>query len=466
MLGEADRNVPRLPSSGMTEQTSQFPLSFNQTFLCAFDQGTEHGAFGDKHTLAFGCRVSGRVDVETLQAALNDVVARHEALRTEIVRADPENKYQKVHPAAPVPLVVNNFPASDPRPRDEQAEAYLNELEAGSFSVDQIPLVWGFLGRFDETDSVLVIVVHHVSTDSWSMEVIVRDVARCYAARRGLEEELPKARTFGEFTQYQMDSVQSEATEQALRYWRSKLEGAQILGVPTDRPADVNLVNRYSAYRYLFSADLTSATLKFAASTRSSAFMVLLAAYNVLLHKRTGATDIVVPTFTSGRGDERFLATVGPIFNYLLLRTDIAGCANFREVVTRTRATCFEAYTNDIPFPLVANESQHVLAPFQDPNVAVIAFEVLQTPDDMTEERIGDLAYTEIRRRVLPHPLSSHIPNGALWATDVLPSGEMAGSLKFDLNRFDEATAIGLVDGLRETLRRAVTNPAAPIAEL
>jgi len=451
----------------MTEQTSQLPLSFNQTFLCAFDQGAEHGAFGDKHTLAFGCRVSGRVDVDTLQAALNDVVVRHEALRTEIVRADPANQYQKVHPPAPVPLVVNNFPASDPRPRDEQAEAYLNELEAGSFSVDQIPLVWGFLGRFDESDSVLVIVVHHVATDSWSMEVIVRDVARCYAARRGLEvEELPKAPGFPEFTLHQLDSVESEATGRSLGYWKTKLEGAQILGVPTDRPADQNLVNKYTAHRYLFDADLTSATLKFAATTRSTAFMVLTAAYKVLLHKRTGATDIVVPTFTSGRSDERFLATVGPIFNYLLLRTDIAGCANFREVVARTRTTCFEAYTNDIPFPLVANQSQEVLAPFQDPNVAVIAFEVLQTPEDMTEERIGDLAYTEIRRRVLPHPLSSHIPNGVLWATDVLPSGEMAGSLKFDLNRFDEATAVGLVDGLRETLRNAVTNPDAPIAEL
>lgn len=450
----------------MTGQTSQFPLSFNQTFLCLFDQGAEHGAFGDKHTLAFGCRVSGTVDLDTLQAALNDVVTRHEALRTEIVRGDPENQHQVVHPPAPVPLVVKDFPADDPRTRDEQAEAFLNELEAGSYSVDQIPLVWAYLGKFDETDSVLVIVVHHVATDSWSMEVVVRDVANLYAARRGVAEELPEAHSFIEFTKYQMDSIKSEATAEALRHWKTKLEGAQILGVKTDRPADQNVINNYSAHRYLFDAELTSATLKFAANTRSTAFMLLVAAYNVLLHKRTGATDIVVPTFTSGRNDERFLGTVGPIFNYLLLRTDISDCANFRDVVAKTRTTCFEAYTNDIPFPLVANQSQEVLATFQDPTVAVIAFEVLQTPEDMTDERIGDLAYTEIRRRTLPHPLSSHIPNGALWATDVLPSGEMAGSLKFDLNRFDEATAIGLVDGLRETLRNAVTNPDAPISEL
>lgn len=450
----------------MTAQTSQFPLSFNQTFLCLFDLGAEHGAFGDKHTLAFGCRVSGQVDVDTLRNALDDVVVRHEALRTEIVREDPENQHQVVHPARPVPLTVTDFPADDPRSRDEQAEAFLNELEAGAYSASQIPLVWAFLGRFDENDAVLVIVVHHIATDSWSMELITRDVARSYARRRGLAEELPEAPGFTEFTRFQLDSVNDEATQQALRYWKTKLEGGAILGVPTDRPADESQINEYSAYRYLFDAELTSATLKLAASTRSTAFMLLMAAYNVLLHKRTGATDIVVPTFSSGRGDERFVGTVGPIFNYLLLRTDIAGCANFRDVVARTRTTCFEAYTNDIPFPLVANQSQEVLAAFQDPNVAVIAFEVLQTPDDMTDERIGDLGYTEIRRRVLPHPLSSHIPNGALWATDVLPSGEMAGSLKFDLNRFDEATAVGLVDGLRETLRNAVTNPDAPISEL
>jgi hypothetical protein len=451
----------------MTEQTSQFPLSFNQTFLCAFDRGAAHGAFGDKHILAFGCRVSGAVDVEALQGALNDVVERHEALRTEIVRGDPENQHQIVHPASAAPLVVDDFPADDPRPRDEQAEVFLNELEAGDYSVEHFPLIWGFLRRFDESESVLVVTVHHVATDSWSMEVIIRDLANFYAARRGVAElNLPELHGFGEFTTFQMGSADSEAAQDALRYWKTKLEGGQILGVPTDRPHDDDAINKYSAYRYLFDAELTSATLKFAARTRSTAFMVLTAAYNVLLHKRTGATDIVVPTFTSGRGDERFAATVGPIFNYLLLRTDLAGCANFREVLTRTRTTCFEAYTADVPFALVANQSPEVLAAFQDPTVAVIAFEVLQTPADMTDERIGDLGYTEIRRRVHQHPLSSHIPNGALWATDVLPTGEMVGSLKFDLNRFDEATAVGLVEGLRETLRNAITNPDAPIAEL
>ena len=451
----------------MTEQASQIPLSFNQAFLCAFDRGSEHGAFGDKHTLVFGYRVSGEVDVETLQGALNDVVERHESLRTEIVRSDPENQHQVVHPASPVPLVVTDFPADDPRPRDEQAEAFLNELDAGAYSVDQIPHVWGFLGRFDEADSVLVITVHHTATDSWSMEVVIRDVAAFYAARRGLgEPDLPELHGFPEFSVYQMESAGSEPVQHALEYWKSKLDGSQILPVPTDRPFDENLINRYSAHRYLFDAELTSATLKFAAASRSTAFMVLTAAYNILLHKRTGATDIVVPTFTSGRNDERFLATVGPIFNYLLLRTDISDCKNFRDVVAKTRTTCFEAYTYDVPFALVANQSPEVLAPFQDPNVAVIAFEVLQTPSDMTEELIGDLKYTEIRRRVQQQPLSSHIPNGALWATDVLPTGEMAGSLKFDLNRFDEATAIGLVEGLRETLRNAVTNPDAPISEL
>jgi hypothetical protein len=451
----------------MTEQTSQFPLSFNQAFLCAFDRGAEHGAFGDKHILAFGCRVSGAVDVDALQGALNDVVGRHEALRTEIVRGDPENQHQVVHPASPAPLVVSDFPAGDPRPRAEQAEAYLNELEAGDYSVEHFPLIWGFLRRFDESDSVLVVTVHHVATDSWSMEVVIRDLARCYAARRGVAElDLPEYHGFPEFTVHQLGSAESEPTQDALRYWKTKLEGGQILGVPTDRPFDEDQVNRYSAHRYLFDAELTAATLKFASTTRSTAFMVLMAAYKVLLHKRTGATDVVVPTFTSGRTDERFLSTVGPIFNYLLLRTDLDGCANFREVLTRTRTTCFEAYTSDVPFALVANQSPEVLGAFQDPNVAVIAFEVLQTPADMTDEVIGDLGYTEIRRRVQSQPLSSHIPNGALWATDVLPSGEMVGSLKFDLNRFDEATAVGLVDGLRETLRNAITNPDAPVSEL
>jgi hypothetical protein len=451
----------------MTEQTSQFPLSFNQTFLCAFDRGAEHGAFGDKHTVVFGCLVNGEVDVEALQGALDDLVERHEALRIEIVRSDPENQYQLVHPASPVPLAVTDFPADDPRPREERAEEYLNELDAGSYSVDHIPHIWGFLRRFDESESVLVMAVHHTATDGWSTQIILRDVAAFYAVRRGLDApEFPEVHGFPEFTVHQLENVESEPTRRGLEYWNTKLGGAQILPVKTDRAFDENLVNRYAAHRYLFDTELTSSVLRFAAASRSSAFMVLMSAYNVLLHKLTGATDVVVPTFTSGRDEERFMTTVGPIFNYVLLRTDISDDSTFREVVAKTRTTCFEAYTHDIPFALVAQQTPEVLAPFQDPTVAVIAFEVLQSPSDMTGELIGDLRYTEIRRRVRQHPLSSHIPNGALWATDVLPSGEMVGSLKFDLNRFDEATAIKLVDGLREILQNAVANPDAPVSEL
>ncbi|MEU7991044.1 condensation domain-containing protein [Streptosporangium canum] len=442
------------------------PLAFNQEFLCAFDNGEADGAFGNRHTLVFGWRLSGAVDVGALQGALDDVVARHEALRTSIVRG-AEERYQRIHPPGSVELVVSDLPADDPRPRDVRAEEFLNELDAGTYSVGSLPHLRARLGRFDENDAVLVLVLHHTAGDAWSMQVIIRDLAARYAVRRGSQAPvLPDVHQYGEFAVWQLESAAGAEMGRALEYWGEKLRDARILAIPTDRPRDGGLTNVYAAHRFVFDGELTSATLKFSRAARSSAFMVMVAAYNVLLHKKTGVTDIVVPTFTSGRSDERFMETVGPIFNYLTLRTDITGCETFRDVVARTRATCFEAYGNDIPFPLIAHGNPGLVSPFADDGVAVVAFEVLQAPSEVEEEAIGGLTYSEIRRRVLPQPLSSHIPNGALWAMDVLPSGEIAGSLKFDRNRFDESTIVDLVSDFRQVLWNAVTGPDRPLREI
>ena len=440
------------------------PLSLNQEFLCAFDKGRPEGAFSDRHTMVQGWRVGGAVNLDTLQGALDDVVARHEVLRTEIVRgAGP--RYQEIHPAGRPRLTVRDLSGVAPDARDRAAEELVNEADAGEYSVEELPHLRAILGRFDDGDAVLVLVVHHTASDAWSLQVLIRDVATCYAARRG-HGPAPQPGQYQEFATWQHQSMGDAHVVKALGYWREKLRGAQILALPTDRPRTDGVANTFAVHRFLVDAELTGATLKFANAMRSSPFMVLLAAYNILAHKRTGATDIVVPTFTSGRYQERFFDSVGPFFNFVPLRTDLAGCQTSGEVLQRTRRTCMEAYSNDIPFPLVVNEAPDLVAPFADPARSVVAFELLQSAAPMEAEAIGDLTYSEIRRRLLSQPVAADIPDGALWAMDVLPSGEMVGSLKFNSNLFDESTVVDLVAEFRQVLRNLVAGPDVPVQQI
>jgi len=438
------------------------PQSLNQEFLYAFDKGEQQGAFGDRHTLVYGWRVRGTVDTATLSAALADVVVRHEILRTSL-EVDGDIRYQKIHPASPAGL---RELALDPDgDRDDTAEALLNTVDAEPFPAARIPHLGAVLGRFDGDDAVLVLAAHHVATDPWSIGLIAQDLAECYAARRdGMSPAAWDGGQYRDYAEWQRAPEAAETTAPAAAYWRTHLDGARILGVPVDRIQPPGQVNTYAVHRFLLDRDLTGRTTALARSAHCSPFMVLLAAYCLLLRRTTGRTDIVVPTFTAGRYQDRFTRVVGPFYNFVPLRVDLAGCDTFRDVVVRARTTCIEAYRYDIPFTQILAEAPDLVATFADPGLAVAAFELLQSPASFTGDKVGDLVYTEIRRRVRSQDVSSQIPDGALWAIDVLPSGELAAGIKFNPNVFDRETWVRTAAEFAVVLTAAVADPDGPLS--
>ncbi|MGW4851197.1 condensation domain-containing protein [Streptomyces sp. NPDC004288] len=447
-----------------TGRDQRIPLSYNQEFLRAFDKGETDGAFGHRHTLVCGWRVSGAVDLTALQLALDDVVARHEVLRTALLN-DEEGGHQVVRAASPVTLEIRDLDADGEASRDVRAEDFLNEQDARPFNVRDLPHLRAALGRFDATDAVLVLATHHTSTDAWSLQVIMRDLAAAYAARvEGRTAETAETVQYQEFARWQQDTAGSGRVDTARAYWRERLAGAEITGITSDRPREENLVSAYGVHRFVFDAELSSNVVEFAKATRSTPFMVMAAAYSALLRERTGATDIVFPTFSSGRYEERFTDSVGPFFNFVPIHIDTTGCATLGDVLDQARTACVGAYQYEIPFARIAEDSPALLAPFADGFLAVVAFEVLQTAFPMEGSQVGGLEFAEIRDRHLSQKVSSAIPDGGLWAMDVLPSGELAGSLKFDHNRFDESTAVELVDRFRELLGSLVHAPQTQLS--
>src|SRR5262249_55791848 len=155
--------------------------SANLEILCMFDKGDEQGALGPRHLMITGWRVTGPVSVDRLTAALDAVVSRHEMLRTKVVRGDA-GQYQEVQPPSPAELDVVELSADAGRSRDELAEEFINGVEDTTLRFSKLPHIRAVLGRFDATDAVLVLVVHHAASDGYSMTILARDVAACYAA--------------------------------------------------------------------------------------------------------------------------------------------------------------------------------------------------------------------------------------------------------------------------------------------
>ena len=200
----------------MTE--SRYPLSFTQQWFITLDEGDDGGTFGPRFMIVSAVRVTGHLDLGILQGSLDDVVARHELLRTLVVR-DADPPYQRVLPPCRVPLQVRDLPPSGGKSRDLVVQELILEAETGSISAREVPMMKALLCRFDDQDSVLLLTVHHSVSDGWSMRVIFRDLAAFYTARRtGVAAVLPPMRQYREYAEWQRANATSTAEDGAPAY--------------------------------------------------------------------------------------------------------------------------------------------------------------------------------------------------------------------------------------------------------
>ena len=432
-------------------------LSLNQKFLCSLDHGETAGAFSQWYAITSGLRLRGNLDVGALSAALDDVVARHEILRT-VLRKDDGGWYQHLYPPGPVSLEVRGVGSAE-----RAAYELLDDIEAEPFSHREVPLLRAVLGRLGADDHVLALSTHHVASDAWSMQVIITDLAACYAARAaGRTPGLPAACQYREFAAWQRATEESWSGI-AGGYWRDRLRGARLHALPASRVLPAGAPDPYSVHRFVIGRELTGAAARVARSARSSLFVVLLAAYNVLASQLTGESDLVVPTFTAGRTEPRFAGVVGPLYNFLPIRTDLGGCGSFVDVIARTRARCLQAVANDIPFLLIQAQADDLMGPCGDGRLAVSAFEMFPPPALAGIERAGDLRYSELRSGRRSRPVGASTPKGILWALDHLRSGELAALIRFSRDRFDEGAMARIAAQYCQVLSASVAEPAAQL---
>jgi condensation enzyme len=444
-------------SPAADQQGQRYPLSFTQEWFITLDQGDDGGTFGRRFILVSPVRITGPVDVAVLQGALDDVVARHELLRTVVVR-DADPPYQRVFPPCPVPLEVRDQPPVAGKSRDKVIQELIYQND--TVSAREVPVMRAQLCRFDDRDSVLFLTVHHSATDAWSQQVILRDLGAFYAARAtGTPAELPPVRQYREYTDWQRASATSSAEDGAPAYWRDKLRGAREFTVPNDHGHPDSYSRPYSLHNLGMEADLMPRASALAAASRTTVFPVLLSAFYVLAHQITGATDVTIRAFTAGRGVEQFDDTMGLFLNVIPLRTSLDGCTSFRDILMRTKETFIDAIAHELPVNVIEQTFPDFVK--SRDNLRTSQFIISSPVSALGDELILPIAEEarEIEVRALEEDGHRDVPSGMVWDLDMLSSGILSSGVLFNLDEFNESTVAGWAADLARIVASAVRDP-------
>ncbi len=438
------------------------PLSFAQQRLWFLDQLHPGNPFYNINTAV---RLRGALSVPALARTLRAMTARHETLRTRFPLRGGE-PIQEIAgegaDGAPGEVALEHLDLSGWAAEDREAEAR-RRLEASArqpFDLARGPLLRALLVRLGPEDHLLLLILHHIVADGWSMGLLVRELTALYAAfQEGRPSPLPPLPIqYADFACWQRRWLQGEELEAQLRYWRERLAGAPVaLDLPLDHPRPAAPAFRGATHAFTL-AEETSRRLRVLSRGQDvTLFMTLLAAFGVLLRYLTGAEDIVVGTNVANRNREETEGLVGFFINQLALRSDLGGDPTFLALLGRVRQTTLEAYAHqDLPFDMLVADIR--------PERSVARSPFVQVKIDVTRalEPIGELAGLAVDA---PEAI-----NTALHCELQLFVEETATVLRaafiYDRDLFAPSTIARLEEGYRTVLEACVETPELRLSEL
>ena len=336
-------------------RTGKLPLSFAQQRLWFLDRLLPNKA---TYNIPALWRLRGQLDAPALERSLNEVVARHEALRTRFVLSSDE-PVQVIEPPSAVTVPVVDLSAMPPAEREARARQLTDSDACQPFDLETGPLLRAQLLRLAAEEHLLLLSVHHIASDGWSMGVLWRELSSAYSALvSGQRPDLPRLPVqYADYAVWQRECLQGEALEQQLAYWREKLADLSTLELPTDRPRPPVPSNQGAHFAFDLPAPLSQALKELSRREGATLFMTLLAAFQVLLHRYSGQEDIAVGTPIAGRRRTELEGLIGFFVNTLVLRSDLAGNPTFTEFLARVRDSALGAYAHqDIPFEKLVAE--------------------------------------------------------------------------------------------------------------
>ncbi|HKV09547.1 MAG TPA: condensation domain-containing protein, partial [Thermoanaerobaculia bacterium] len=449
-LRGAELAAPPLVRSARPEQ---IPLSFAQERLWFLDRLEPDSPF---YNLPLAIEMRGALSVPALAASLGEVVRRHEGLRTSFPRVNG-SPVQRIAPTLDVapPLVdLEGLPGAAVEP---EIARLTRELAVQPFDLAEGPLLRSALLRLGSERHVVLFSIHHIVTDGWSMALLMQEVAELYrAATEGVPSPLPELPLqYADFALWQRAWLSGRTLEKQTGWWRESLAGApHVLDLPTDRPRPAVQSLRGAHAFALLPVDFE----KLSQEQGVTPFMTLLALFGALLHRYTGAEDLLVGSPIAGRNHAEVERLIGLFVNTLVLRVEMQGDPALAEVLGRVRERTLGAYAHqDLPFEKLVEELQPERSLAHTPLFQVML--VQQNAPVGSAVEIPGLTF-------LPRPAESGTARFDLHlALTGTPSGLLA-NLEYNRDLFDPATMDRLLGHLRRLAEGAVRDPRARLSAL
>ncbi|WP_414585420.1 amino acid adenylation domain-containing protein [Scytonema sp. PCC 10023] len=467
-------STPFVPIS----RNRNLPLSFAQQRLWFLDQLVPNNPF---YNVPAAFRLTGSLHLAALEQTFNEIVRRHEALRTTfaIVEGQP---VQVIAPILNVSLAVRDLQQLPqvvvaPTPRDQrekEARRLMTQEAQRPFNLSADPLLRVTLLRLDEAEHILVLNMHHIVSDGWSIGVLIQEIAALYTAfacryvaslGSTLLPELPIQ--YADFAYWQRQWLQGEVLAKQLGYWQKQLEGVSMLNLPTDRPRPALPTYRGARQFLQLPKSLSEALETLSQQEGVTLFMTMLAAFQILLYRYTQQEDIAVGSPIANRNRSEIEGLIGFFVNSLVLRTDLSGNPTFRSVLSRVRDVALEAYAHqDLPFEKLVEELHPERNLNQNPLFQVV-FALQNAPMSALELpglTLSPLPFdSETTRFDLEFHLWERTPQNGLWVNS---SEGISGFVIYSTDLFDDSTITRMLGHFQTLLESIVAHPEQRIADL
>jgi len=434
------------------------PASFAQDRLWFLDQ-LEPGTAAYNLVRAF--RINGPLNVNALTSAIGAVIERHESLRTIFESVDGEAR-QVVLSDVDVQVPILNLADLPESEREREALRIASEEGKRPFDLTRGPLLRTVLLQVSRDQYILVLAMHHIITDGWSISILFRELAHCYEAyASGREPELPELPIqYAEYAQWQREYIAGEVLAKQVQYWKNKLAGAQtILDLPTDRPRPTTHSWHGATEELIFESQVRGALKEFAQSEGATLFMASMAAFQALLWRYTSQDSILVGTPTAARSQIEIENLVGFFVNTLVFRADFTPDVTFRELVRQVRACALEAYAHqDVPFEKLVEE----LVPQRSMNTSPL-FQVMFTFQNIPKQ-VFEISGLKMKELEFETGIAKF--DLAVEAFEDDEDDEFHCRFEYNTDLFEKQTILRELGHFRNLVNAVLKNPDEPLARI
>ncbi|MFN7731086.1 MAG: amino acid adenylation domain-containing protein, partial [Pirellula sp.] len=437
------------------QQLDRLPLSFAQQRLWFLEQ--MEGEL-TAYNMPFAFRLHGNLDIEALRRAIEEVVRRHEPLRTTFAVVD-DDPVQIIRPMTGFDLPVEDLRALDAQEHELEIVQRCRREAEKPFDLTCELMLRASILQLNDNEHVLLLTMHHIASDGWSLRVLWRELGALFDGfRHGSEPKLPDLPIrYSDFAIWQRSQLNGSRLEQLLKYWRERLEDVSPLELPTDYPRPALPSYRAAHHRFQIPEELVARLQSLSQSSSATLQMTLLAAFQTLLSRYSGQEDIAIGVPNAGRASEELEDLIGFFVNTLVLRTNMSGNPSFRELLSRIQQVSLEAYDHqDLPFERLVEELRPDRQLNRSPLVQVL-FQLLSFSDTDLQLDSLDVSRLPSSSQRVRFDLEMHLSH---------QSKKLSGNIVYSIDLFDRSTIERMAGHFVTLLEGIVADPQQCIGQL